>query len=196
MQGRLALFDFDGTITRKDSFIRFIRFYKGSVLTLFGFILLSPVILLYKCGLIKSWRAKEIVMTWFFRNERYDIFKFKCREFGLKIIPGLVNASALNSINDHIRNGDRVIVISATLEEYLAVWCDQLKLELLATRIEVEKGLITGKIRGKNCRGAEKKARLNEYLDIRPYKDIFVYCDSRSDKPLMDLANHKFYKYF
>ena len=55
----LALFDFDGTITTDDSLIKFIRFVVGDIKTLWGMILLSPMLITYKLKLIPNYKAKQ-----------------------------------------------------------------------------------------------------------------------------------------
>jgi HAD superfamily hydrolase (TIGR01490 family) len=196
MPNILALFDFDGTISKKDSFIEFIKYYKGFHSFCFGFILLSPILLLYKIRLIKNWRAKKIVFSWFFKNESYKVFKSKCKCFSLTIIPQLIKPIALETIKKHIENGDKVIIISASFEDYLADWCKSMNLELLGTKIDFNKGFITGKIDGKNCYGDEKVIRLNQFLDLSLFNEIYAYGDSKSDLPLLEIANHRFYKFF
>ncbi len=196
MQQILAIFDFDGTITKKDSFIELIKYNKGLASFYTGFILLSPLLLLYKAKIIKNWRAKEIVFTYFFRNEVFNDFKNSCKEFSMKIIPDLIKPHALETIRNHINNGDRVIVISASFEDTLIDWCESMHIELIGTKISVNEGLVTGKISGKNCYGAEKVNRLNQYLDMQQYSEIYAYGDSRGDLPMMELANHKFYRSF
>ena len=54
----LALFDFDGTITKNDSLIKFIRFAVGDLKFVFGLFILSPVLLAYKIKLIPNFKAK------------------------------------------------------------------------------------------------------------------------------------------
>lgn len=196
MQQILVLFDFDGTITRKDSFIELIKYYKGLRSFYFGLILLSPIILLFFAGIIKNWWLKEFVFTYFFRNEPYQIFRNKCREFSLNVIPDLIRPLALEAINNHIKNGDRVIIISASFENWLIDWCKSMHIELIGSKIEVKDGLLTGKIEGKNCFGIEKVIRLNQYLDISQFSEIYAYGDNKGDFPLLELANHRFYRFF
>ena len=45
---RVAVFDFDGTITRKDTLIEFIRFAKGSAALYWGLLLHLPWLILMK----------------------------------------------------------------------------------------------------------------------------------------------------
>jgi phosphatidylglycerophosphatase C len=196
MQQALALFDFDGTITKKDSFIEFIKYYKGFRSFCFGFIILSPILLLYMCGIIKNSRTKSIVFSWFFKNEAYKVFKSKCRSFSLTIIPNLIRSNALAAIKQHIQSGYKVIIISASFEDYLTDWCRSMELELIGTKIEIKNDSVTGKLDGKNCYGAEKVIRLKQLIDLSQFSEIYAYSDSRSDMPLLKIANQRFYKYF
>jgi phosphatidylglycerophosphatase C len=195
MQQTLALFDFDGTITRKDTFLEFIKYYKGCSSYITGLLALSPAIFLYKIGIIKNYQLKELVFTYFFRNEKYEVFRNYCQEFSLNRIPAIVKPRALSLINDHIKNGDKIIIISASFEELLIDWCRKIPLELIATKIVINNGLVTGRIHGKNCYGDEKLIRLNNHLDISKFTEVYAYGNSKGDLPLMGIANHKFYKY-
>jgi phosphatidylglycerophosphatase C len=194
MNRRLVLFDFDGTITSKDSFIELIKYYKGLSFFYCGIALLSPMLLLFKAKLIKNWKAKEIVFRFFFRNESYNVFMTKCSKFCKDIVPILVKPSAIERINTHLKNGDKVIIISASLEVQLIGWCQSMNLELIGTKIETRDGLITGKIEGKNCYGIEKVKRLKQYLDISQYNEIYAYGDSKGDLQMLELATHKFFR--
>lgn len=60
MKQVLAFFDFDGTITKNDSMIKFIRFAAGDFKFLVGFTILLPVLISYKLKLMSNHRAKEI----------------------------------------------------------------------------------------------------------------------------------------
>ena len=70
VQRRLALFDFDGTVTERDSFIEFIKYYKGPVSLYSGLVVLSPLLLLLKARVIKNWKVKELVFIFFFRKKK------------------------------------------------------------------------------------------------------------------------------
>ena len=196
MPNNLALFDFDGTITKRDSFIELIKYYKGLTYFYTGLILLSPFLLLYKAKIIKNWWTKELVFTYFFKNEPYKVFKNNCRKFSLNVIPELIKPPALEALKNHINKGDRIIIITASFEDVLADWCESMHLELLGTKISIKEGLITGKIDGKNCYGIEKVIRLNQYIDISQFSEIYAYGDSKGDIPMLEIANHSFYRLF
>jgi len=60
----IAFFDFDGTITRGDSLLRFIRFVMGDSKLLMGVVPLSPILLAYKLKLILNYKEKQEVLSW------------------------------------------------------------------------------------------------------------------------------------
>ena len=192
----LAIFDFDGTITRKDSFLELIKFYKGPLSFYTGMALLLPILLGYKLKLIKNWKAKEVVLNYFFKNEPLKDFQEKCDDFANTIIPQLLRPKAYDRIHEHLANGDRVIVVSASAENWLKCWCDKLKIELIGTQLEMKDGIITGNFCGLNCYGPEKLRRLLELLDLKDYQEIYVYGDSRGDKEILEIATQRFYRHF
>jgi phosphatidylglycerophosphatase C len=195
MKKRLVLFDFDGTITTKDTFIEFIRFYHGSLRFMAGFALLSPVLVAYKLKLLANWKAKEKVLTWFFKNEPLDTFTLKCDEFTVSVLPNLIRPKALEAIHEMEKDYD-IVVVSASAENWVSPWCRANNLHIIGTTLEVVDGRLTGKIKGKNCFGIEKVNRIKEKYDLVSYTEILAYGDSSGDKEMFELAHKHFYKPF
>ena len=193
---RLAIFDFDGTITYKDTFLEFMKFYKGKTSFYTGFALLSPIMGLFLFKIIPNYKAKEAALSHFFKGENIHEFNKKCELFGSQIVPGLIIPKALEAILNHQKAGDRVVVISASAENWLSPWCKKYNLELIATKLEIKDNKITGKLSGLNCYGEEKECRLKAYLDVAEYNEIYVYGDSPGDKYILKLATHPHYRYF
>jgi phosphatidylglycerophosphatase C len=65
----IAFFDFDGTITTKDTLAELLKFQKGKFKYYVGLVFLSPALILYKLGLISNHRAKEILLEFFFKGQ-------------------------------------------------------------------------------------------------------------------------------
>ena len=193
---KLAIFDFDGTITTRDTLLEFIRFYSGNIKFLAGFLFASPVIVLSKLKIIPNWRAKEIVLTWFFKNEDFDHFNEKGKAFALNYTPALVRSKANEEISLYLQSGWRVVVVSASAENWVKPWCDSVGVECIATKLETRENKLTGKISGKNCYGPEKVARIREQLNPAEYHDIVVYGDSAGDREMLLLGTERFYKPF
>ena len=51
---KICAFDFDGTLTKKDTFVEFIRYVHGERKTITGFLLHFPVLLLMKLHLYSN----------------------------------------------------------------------------------------------------------------------------------------------
>ncbi len=196
MTKNLAIFDFDGTLTTADSFIRFIYFYRGGIRFVVGMIFLSPFLVLMKIGVLPNWKVKELVMRYFLKGERLSVFNTRASQFSNSYIPQIINPKALAKLQSHLKQGDRVIIISASAENWIKSWSDSLRVELIATRLDHRNNLITGKIKGANCYGVEKVNRLKEYLDLSNYSRIYVYGDSRGDKEILEIATDPFYRFF
>mgnify|MGYP003982727591 FL=1 len=196
MQKIIALFDFDGTITTDDSLIRFIRFVVGDLKTLWGMVFLSPMLVVYKLKLIPNYKAKQMMLSYFFKGMDKQQFQKIAEEYSLKHIDTILRPKAMEKITWHKELGHKVIVVSASIECWIRPWCDQNGLDLIATKIEVKDGLITGKFLTKNCYGIEKASRVKEAYNLDDYDYIYAYGDSRGDKELLGLADKSFYKLF
>ncbi len=192
----LALFDFDGTITSKDSLKAFLIYSRGKARYYWGLILLSPYIALYFLSIVSRQWIKERLITYFFNAVPIVEFDKISDQFVEEKIPQMLRVKAVERINFHLSKGDRVIVISASPENWVKTWADQHGCETVATRLKTDNGRITGKIFGKNCQGKEKVHRIKSYLNINRYSQIYTYGDTRGDRPFLALGNHVYYKPF
>lgn len=96
----------------------------------------------------------------------------------------------------HQSQGHHVVVVSASLECWLRPWCEQNTLELIATRLDITDGKVSGRLLSKNCYGIEKANRIKEKFDLNQFDTVYAYGDSRGDKEMLDLAHEKHYKPF
>jgi phosphatidylglycerophosphatase C len=192
----IVLFDFDGTITTDDSLIKFIRFVVGDAKTLWGMILLSPMLITYKLKFIPNYKAKQTMLSYFFKGMNEHQFQKVAEEYSLKHIDTMLRPKAMERIAWHKDLGHKVIIVSASIECWIRPWCDQNDLDLIATKVEIKDGLMTGKFLTKNCYGIEKVNRVKEEHNLDDYDRIYAYGDSRGDKELLELADKSFYKPF
>lgn len=196
MKKGIAFFDFDGTITTKDTLLEFIKFSKGSFLFYLGFLINSPYLVAMKLGLISNQVAKEKVLRFFFKNKDINEFNELCNKFALEEIPKLIRLKAKQEIKKLKTDGFVIVVVSASPENWIQKWSFSEGLELIASKLEVNNGKITGKILGKNCHGVEKLKRIKEKYIIEDYKVIYAYGDTSGDRPMLNVATHSFYKPF
>jgi phosphatidylglycerophosphatase C len=193
---KLVLFDFDGTITTKDTLLEFLLFAKGKASVAFGFAVLSPILLLYAARLIPNWKAKQLVLKYFIGNSDVNQFNKTCSEFAARVIPTLVRPKARHIIEQYLRDNATVIVVSASPENWVGPWCERLGLKYLATQLDVVNNKITGNICGKNCYGPEKVNRIKSKYLIHDYDEIIAYGDSSGDLEMFRIAHQNFYKPF
>jgi phosphatidylglycerophosphatase C len=192
----IAFFDFDGTITTKDSLLEFIRFSKGSLRFYLGFLLYSPYLIAYKIKLISNQSAKEKILQFFFHDTDENEFKEKCRSFSETILPQLIRPKAVKEIKTLQQNGTIVVVVSASPENWICHWAELMQVELIASQLEVKDGKITGKILGKNCHGEEKVRRIKAVYNLSDYDEIVAYGDTSGDRPMLQLGSLGHYKPF
>ena len=189
----LAIFDFDGTITKGDSLVRFILYTHGSLRTAIGFLVLSPVLFLYVLKILPNWKTKEIVLAYCYKGWDLELFNRLAAEFAKSDLNKIVKPAALEKIKWHINEGHRVVVVSASIENYLESWCWANRVELLGTRLQIEDGQLTGKIEGKNCHGPEKVRRIQEKYNLKDFDFVYAYGDSRGDLALKEIAQEFHY---
>lgn len=192
----IAFFDFDGTITEKDSLLEIIKFRHGTFAFYTGMLVNSPYLVAMKAGLIPNQKAKEKVLKWFFGKLKVEEFQKLSDDFATTIIPSLIRSKASTEINKLKSAGYEVVIVSASAENWLSLWCKNEGLSLLGTILEVKDGRITGNIVGENCYGQEKVRRIKEKYDLSAYQSIHCYGDTKGDKPLLGLATVSFYKPF
>ncbi|PTB96544.1 HAD-IB family hydrolase [Marivirga lumbricoides] len=192
----LVLFDFDGTISKKDSMIEFLKYYSGKTKFYLTFLGHIHWIIGMHLGIIEKWRVKQKIWVHLFRNTNEVDFNQKAEFFSLHILPHILYKDALERIKSHKAGGDRVIIITASAANWISPWCKSFNVELISTCLEVKNGIVTGKIEGKNCNGIEKVHRIKQLLSLSDFKYIYAYGNSKGDKEMLDIASHPFYKFF
>ena len=145
MKRRIAFFDFDGTITTKDTLLEIIKYQKGTAKFYLGFILCSPYIILWKLGIIPNYVAKERVMRFFFSNTPVEDFQRKCDAFSNEVLPKLLRPKAINEIIKLQLEGAEVVIVSASPGNWNQTWRKQFTVDALATRLQIKDSKLTGR---------------------------------------------------
>lgn len=186
----LALFDFDGTITTREMFPDFMRFAVTPRRLACGQVLLAPLVAGYRLGIVPGNAVRAAIVAFGFRGvaER-DILRAG-EAFASDIIAGALRANAMERIRRHQAQGDRVVVVSGSLETYLSPWCKQHGLELLCSRLSATDGVLNGRYLGAQCVGKEKARRIRERYDPDEYAAVYAYGDTHEDDEMLAMADH------
>ena len=196
MKEQIYIYDFDGTLTRRDSFLDFIRYTFGSRSLYCGLLLFSPLLILMKLQLYANGRAKERLFTHFFQGMSIRVFDDLCAKYGLSRADLLLDA-ARKAVNEVASNGYRIFIVSASVDRWvLPFFRDVPNVTVIGTQIEVENGLVTGRFSTPNCYGAEKVRRIQALLPYREQYKLIAHGDSRGDKEMLNYADQGYFRPF
>ena len=190
---KIYAFDFDGTLTTKDTLLEFIRFAKGTLAFGLGFLRYTHLLVLMKLGVYPNWKAKQKVFAHFFKGMSIDDFDALCQEFAASS-KHLLRPKGIEAINKAQSEGSEVLIVSASIDNWVQPFFANVK--VLGTQIEVVDGKLTGRFLTKNCYGQEK---VNRILTLHPNRQDYhltAFGDSRGDKELLAWADESYFKPF
>ena len=190
---KIYAFDFDGTLTTKDTLLEFIRFAKGTLAFGLGFLRYTHLLVLMKLGFYPNWKAKQKVFAHFFKGMSIDDFDALCQEFAASS-KHLLRPKGIEAINKAQSEGSEVLIVSASIDNWVQPFFANVK--VLGTQIEVVDDKLTGRFLTKNCYGQEK---VNRILTLHPNRQDYhltAFGDSRGDKELLAFADESHCKPF
>jgi phosphatidylglycerophosphatase C len=189
----LALFDFDGTVTTRDTFKPFLYYATGPVRTTIGTTLLAPVVAAHHLGVVRATELRRAAVYVCFRGRREaeidELGERYSWQLGAQIRPEM-----LSKIRWHQAQGDEVAIVSASLAPYLRYWCARVGVERISTELEARSGTLTGRYSGADCSGPEKARRVRARYDLARYATIYAYGDTPEDAELLALAHQRFFR--
>lgn len=192
----LHTFDFDGTLTKRDTLIEFIRFAKGDKFFLKCMLRFFPLLLAMKMGLYPNETVKQKVLSYCFKGMATDLFNDMCRLFA-RTKKGLLRKKALKCLDEALEKGDKVLIVSASVTNWVApFFADKQGVMVVGTELEEEDGRLTGRLATRNCYGIEKVKRIKELFPDRNRYFLTAYGDSHGDARMLDYADKAYYKPF
>ena len=193
---KIAFFDFDGTITTKDTLFEVIKHHKGKAKFFTGLLINTPVLIGLKIKLISNQRAKEALLKYFFKGTEFAAFQLKCDDFATGLLPVIIRPGALEEIKKLKDSGFEIVVVSASAESWIKKWAAEMEVGLISTQLEIVNDKLTGKIAGQNCNGEEKAVKIRSNYNLAEFDEIYCYGDSNGDKQMLALGTRSFYKPF
>jgi len=191
----LALFDFDGTITTRETFVDFVRLATSPGRLRIGGALLAPLVVAHKLGFLDVSRLRAAVAWTAFKGVHVETLQRAGEAFARDVVPGLLRHEALQRIAWHRARGDRLVVVSGGFELALAPWCALHGIGLVASRLESRNGVLTGRYHGAQCVSGEKSRRVRAQLDLTTFERIHAYGDTSEDSELLALAHARTYRW-
>jgi len=192
----LALFDFDGTITKKDSLFHFLRFAVGNFRFYVGLLALSPTLFGLKMGLLNAQKAKEKVIYFYLKNKAKNNLQEIAGIYTLSMLNSIFRKTALERLAWHKAQGHQIYIVSASAELWLVQWCKNEDIGLIATKLAFENEKLLKEFASPNCNGTEKMNRIKREIDLAQFDCIFAYGDTKGDIPMLSLAQKTYFQYF
>ncbi len=193
----IAVFDFDRTLTTRDTFLRFVCWRRGLFPVCRDLIATLPLLGLYAAGRVGNEVHKVALFARAFRGMRADIFERRAHQFAAGEIPDMIRQDALRRVRFHQDRGHHVVIATASPTDWILPWAVTEGIaDVIGNQVEVRAGRVTGQLNGPNCYGAEK---LNRFLAVHPDRQhytMLAYGDSRGDKEILAAADHAFYRRF
>ena len=190
----VAAFDFDGTLTHRDTVVPFLR-RAGGTAPLAVRLLVRPHRTGPSLARRDRDRLKEIVSAHAFARRRVADVEVVAEAYARELVERRLRADTVDRLRWHAGEGHRVVIVSAGYDLYLDHVGAALGVDgVVATRLERDGAFLTGRLDGANCRGPEKVRRLDAWLRgngwDRDGVTLFAYGDSTGDRELLAWADH------
>jgi phosphatidylglycerophosphatase C len=192
----IVAFDFDGTLTIRDTFTAFLAWRAGPVGYRAGLARLLPDLARYLRDHDRG-RLKAAAVRRFLAGLGKADLEDAARRFAEGRARNLLRPDAIRAWRRWQSQSARLVIVTASPEEIVAPFARGLGADsLIGTRLAYdENDRLTGELKGENCRGPEKVRRLKETFgpDVRLEA---AFGDTDGDKEMLALADQVGYRVF
>jgi phosphatidylglycerophosphatase C len=181
----VAAFDFDGTLTRRDTLLPFLASVSGWPRVAVALPALAPHVR-------NRDAAKQALLRGVLAGRGHDEVRQAGERFGERLARDAITPEMRDRLAWHEREGHEIVIVSATLDVYLDAAARALAIDnVLCTRLDIaDDGRCTGRLDGANCRGSEKAERLRRFLGPDDDTVVWAYGNSAGDREMLALAQH------
>jgi HAD superfamily hydrolase (TIGR01490 family) len=190
--GGVAAFDFDGTISRRDTLGPFLARVAGTVPFVATLLRRSPRVVAAMMNSSGRDTEKEAVITRLLGGRTAASVSAMGRAYADDLwARQRFRPESLERLQWHRSQGHRIVIVSASLDSYLTPLAPRLGVDhVICCRLETDPaGLVTGRLLGGNVRGPEKANRLRAWLGGGSV-ELWAYGDSSGDDELLAMADH------
>jgi len=192
----IVAFDFDGTLTCRDSFLAFLAWRAGNARYALGMARLAKAAIAYGVDHDRG-RLKAAMVREFLAGAPADALARDAERFAAAQSRRLLRPDAVRCWKLWQERAARLVIVTASPEILIAPFARGLGAErLIGTRLQLGPGgVVTGALDGPNCRGLEKVARLREAFGDEVRLEA-AYGDSDGDIEMLALADEPGMKVF
>ncbi|CAN5529137.1 HAD-IB family hydrolase [soil metagenome] len=192
---RIAAFDFDGTLTQRDTLLPFLVRTCGSRRVARAVSRVAPLAARARLGRLQSElhhrdAVKEALLRELLAGREASWLAEAGEDFA-RTLPGRLRPELEERVEWHRSHGHELVIVSASLLAYLAPFGRSEGFDhVIAVEMAVgTDGLLTGDLVGANVRGPEKAVRLDAWLGDDHAEMIWGYGNSSGDVELLARAH-------
>ena len=195
MNRKLYLFDFDGTLTCKDTLFDFLKFSFPKVY-FFNYLMFIPLFVVSKLKIIDAGFVKEMFISKFLKGKSYVEINQLAQNYFEQNHQELIYSKADEYIKSLSNYNDKFIV-SASIDFWIQPFADYYEMGLICTKAKYdEQGFFTGKFASPNCNYQEKKNRIEKEIDLSLYDQIIAFGDTKGDEAMFSIATKSNFRCF
>ncbi len=187
----LALFDFDGTLCKKDSFTGFIFYALSKRHIVKQGLKILPWIQAYYLNIYPANAMRVKIFNAMFKDLKASEIQDIAEEYAYQVM-GQLDVKIYQQLLAHQEQGDDIILVSASIDIYLEIICHLLNINLICTGTEIIDGKYSGHYSTPDCSSEQKKIRILEQYNIDQYQKIYAYGNSEEDLDMLSLADFKY----
>lgn len=192
----IVAFDFDGTLTIRDSFTEFLRWRAGAGGWALGLVRMAPAVATYARDRDRG-RIKAASVREFLKGVPRAQLEQDADAFAGQVWPGFMRYDALAVWKEWGAKGAHRVIVTASPETTVAPFARRLGAEaLLGTPLLFDgDDRVTGAFASPNCRGEEKVRRLRAVYgeDVRL---AAAYGDTSGDTEMLAIADAPGFRVF
>ncbi len=192
---KLYLFDFDGTLTYKDTMFLFLKFYDSAKFSV-QFAKHIPLFVLVKLKLADAEKVKKSFISSILKGQSRKKIEEKSLAFFEENYPKIIRENVLDFIKNIDRENTESFLVTASLDIWVKPFAEKFKMTLVATKAEFKNDIFTGNFVGKNCNGKEKAARIKEEIGGRKFDKIIAFGDTSGDRQMLNFADESHFRFF
>lgn len=180
----IAVFDLDGTITRRDTFVPYLQgWLQRYPARRRRFAVFASLLRFLVSGLERGRLKSDLLRVCMGGAERAAVDAWS-DEFVAGLDHGSLCPGALTAIARHRADGDRLVLLSASVDLYVPKIGRRLGFdETICTGVAWRDGRLDGGLTTPNRRGDEKRHCVEALRQRNPGARIAAYGNSRSDLP-------------
>lgn len=191
MAEKVVFTDFDGTYIKGDSYLRSLLFFPGLSKFLRSLPDLICIVMKYYFDFITRDEAKKRSFELMFSDMEIKNIEDKLEKFTMQLH---IYPKVKSKIKYFKKLGCKIVVVTASPDFYMKYIASKLGFDgCICTLTEKEDGILTGKLKRKNCNYAEKVIRIKESEFYDPDGKMIVLGNSKGDEEMFRLSTEFYF---